>query len=200
MESNFLIIKIYGDLIEIDDYFSSARRGIKPGENDIVIKPGEYKKFVMGHRSFISYCGGVIYRTGRNTVIISFPSYNLSSPEEEISGEYSPLEKDLQALVYKYGVQQVSSAIKRFNLTGHLTLSTAEKQQEKEIPVLAGKSTGVWDLSGNEYRIILKDGEYFPVLSTEGGHYPIQYFVQSRQEKRISFNSFGAALEWVENL
>lgn len=199
MESNFLLIKVYGEIIEVDDYFSGGRRGIKPGENDIIVRPHEYKKFVLGRRNFISYCGGVLYKTGANTVIISFPFPHLTDPQEEIIGEYSPLESGLQELISQYGVQQVSAALKRFSTSGG-NLSIRPAQQEKEIPVLAGKSTGIWDLSGNEYRIILKEGEYFPVLSTEGGHYPIQFFVKSRQEKRISFPSFREALEWVENL
>ena len=199
MESNFLLIKNYGDLVEVDDYFSAARRGIKPGENDIIVRPHEYKKFVLGRRNFISYCGGVLYKTGQNTVVISFPSSSLINPQEEIVGEYSPLESGLQELISQYGVQQVSAALKRFSTSGG-NLSIRPAQQEKEIPVLAGKSTGIWDILGNEYRVILKDGEYFPVLSTEGGHYPIQYFVKSRQEERFSFNSFREALEWVENL
>lgn len=199
MESNFLLVKIYGDLIEVDDYFSAARRGIKPGENDIIVRPHEYKKFVLGRRNFISYCGGVLYRTGQNTVIICFSFPHLTDPQEEVIGEYSPLESGLQELISQYGVQQVSAALKRFLVSGG-NLSIRPAAQEKEIPVLAGKSTRIWDTMGNEYRVVIKDGEYFPVLSTGGGHYPVQYFVKSRQGKRISFHSFSSALEWIENL
>lgn len=111
---NFLRIQKNKNFYEVFDNVVCPAEN--PREDDIIIHPGEEKKFAGEHLFLTSHCGDTIYRNGR-FFIVSFWSPEIEkkygTPVAEIAGKYSPVDEATMNLCRIFGKAAVEAALRK---------------------------------------------------------------------------------------
>lgn len=193
---NKLVIRISGNFVEIWD-LNSPPAEFNPG--DLFLRFGEKKKFILGSRSFVSYCGATLKKIGENTVEVSF-----FGDEEEIFSRYSPLDQNILQLAKSYGTPAILDALKRNRIGGNFSISQEEKavgegrifQSKKASP---GLLTGLFNpRTGNQYSVIKSGDKFFPVETLKDS-YPVTFFHGGTPQIYVSFSSYSDCIIFLKD-